>query len=370
MISLGKYSEMLHKCTVCHDQCMAYTPELKFLENHSYVTSRKALLLKLIVDKQLDWDKEIAEVVYTGLNSGLQTYNCMFPTGQDETLFLRAARAELVEKNMLPHTIQNVKKKLTESGNVFGESFVGSNVVGNGKIGIIFDSATRVLTPEVREAAIQWFKMALNEDLVIIDVASSGFLEYDLGFVQQAKESAEQVVKVIEEHGINNIISTDPTIIYAIKEIYKKEFGIDFTFSALHAAEWIAEHLDTSLKEIQLDGNITYHDPSEMARYLNIVDEPRRIISHTAGANFVEMKYNKEQARPTGAKVGYPHETKVRELARKRIKDIEEVRAKYVVTSSPYSKYNLQEENHSDIKIFDLVEWVAMSTNLLEKSHL
>ncbi|OUN00188.1 MAG: hypothetical protein BAA02_05470 [Paenibacillaceae bacterium ZCTH02-B3] len=350
--------ELLEKCAVCHDQCLAYTPELRYLRHQSYVTSRKALHLYMASRNQIEYSLELAEVVYAAVNSGLQSVNCIFSSGQDETAFIRAARAKLAKRDLLPDEVRNVRDNIVRTGNAFGR-IVKPSVSGEGDTAFLFDAATLCLVPDVR-VAVERILKKLNRSAAIVEVPSSGFLEFDLGFVEEARAAAEATAEQLARINAKAVYTTDPTIAYALKVLFPDEFNLKLRCRTGHVTEWLCEVLEREKPEWRpFDGVVTYHDPSEMARYLRLHDQPRKLLSAVPGLRLAEMRFNREQARPTGVKPGTLYREKAKILAMERMEEAKRTGARLLVTASPYSYANLSGVP-GGLPVMDITEFLSV----------
>ena len=71
------------------------------------------MLIQAVRRGQLDWTPSVVDVLYSGLSSGVQHAVCVDsgdPAGwSDETVYLRAARAEIVRSGRAPLWAQSLR---------------------------------------------------------------------------------------------------------------------------------------------------------------------------------------------------------------------------------------------------------------------
>ncbi|MBM4305396.1 MAG: (Fe-S)-binding protein, partial [Deltaproteobacteria bacterium] len=89
---------------------------------------------------------------------------------------------------------------------------------------------------------------------------------------------------------------------------------------------------------------ITYHDPCHLGRGLGSFDGSRELL-RSIGAKFAEMEHHHRESLCCGAGGGirgfYPKFS--RDIARRRVKEAEEVRADILLTDCLSCKHNLRQ---------------------------
>ncbi len=118
------------------------------------------------------------------------------------------------------------------------------------------------------------------------------------GYIEKAKELAEETYNKLRDY--NCIVTLCPACLRAFKEFYPKYFGFKLR-GTLHFTQYFLRELrgKTSLSLNQRMKVMSY-DPCELARHLNIFDEPRRVISGILGVELYSQKYQKRQATCCG----------------------------------------------------------------------
>jgi Fe-S oxidoreductase len=89
---------------------------------------------------------------------------------------------------------------------------------------------------------------------------------------------------------------------------------------------------------------VTYHDPCHLGRGLGSFDGARELL-RSAGGNFVEMEHHHRESLCCGTGGGvrgfYPKFS--RDIARRRVKEAEEVKAEILLTDCLSCKHNLRQ---------------------------
>jgi Fe-S oxidoreductase len=124
-------------------------------------------------------------------------------------------------------------------------------------------------------------------------------------------------------------------------------------------------HMSEFLKDFSLDVStkkrVTYHDPCDLGRHCGIYEQPRTTIRKIA-PNFVEMPNNRENALCCGAGGGVRGAFAKNSIAmaRRRLKEAEEVDAEVVLTDCNSCIHNLANAKlrKQKFKIFTTTEFI------------
>jgi Fe-S oxidoreductase len=103
---------------------------------------------------------------------------------------------------------------------------------------------------------------------------------------------ARQNVSLFKKAGVNKIITTCPHCYNTLKNDYR-DYGADF--EVLHHTEILDEVFNKGLFKSNgkfKNERIVIHDSCYLARYNNMVEEPRSLIKGVAGARPIEMENN------------------------------------------------------------------------------
>ena len=102
--------------------------------------------------------------------------------------------------------------------------------------------------------------------------------------------------------------------------------------------------------------NVTYHDSCHLGRHSDVFDEPRNVIKSVA--DLVEMENIRENSLCCGAgggvKSAYPEVAN--QMALSRIAQAKETGCETLITSCPFCKLNLEND---DLEVIDLTEFLV-----------
>ena len=199
----------------------------------------------------------------------------------------------------------------------------------------------------IQDATEKLLDLAGVDYHVLEDEKCCGSVLLRTGFIEEAEKQIEENTKVLKGE---KIITSCAGCYKTLKDDYE---GLD----VMH----ISQLLDNLIKENRLsfkkaDLNVTYHDSCHLGRHRNVFDEPRNVIERAA--NLVEMENSHDDSLCCGAgggvKSAYPEIAG--EMARTRISQAKETGCGTLVTSCPFCKLNLEND---EIEVLDLTEFLV-----------
>jgi heterodisulfide reductase subunit D len=165
---------------------------------------------------------------------------------------------------------------------------------------------------------------------------------------------------------------------------YPRLAGKELGFNLFHLAQYVPKLVKEKGLKIRYTKAtkeeplvITYHDPCHLGRYMDIYDEPRELIGMIEGIKLVEMKYIRDMAHCCGAGGGVKAlygevanqgaDDRLGESANcleilsvDRMKEAEETKADWIVSSCVFCKNNLgqasKEGTTTGLSVVDISE--------------
>lgn len=187
-----------------------------------------------------------------------------------------------------------------------------------------------------------------------------------LGFMEEAKVIANNVVERIKNADVEQVIAPCSGCYNAFTKLYPESLGIEFSgVEFLHFSQF----LNRNMKGIQLKEpmKVTYHDPCTLGRHAGIYDDPRVVLKSIQGIELVEMERNREFASCCGGGGGLPSikPNMALEIANKKLeKEVMPLEVDALVTSCPMCYMNFKYaliKKKNPLKIFELSEIVLMA---------
>ena len=170
--------------------------------------------------------------------------------------------------------------------------------------------------------------------------------------------------KKIQASGIDTLVSSCAECFRTFARDYELE-----DIKVMHTTEFLLDQgFDMSLKVAE-ETTVTYHDPCRLGRQMGIYEEPRELIQSVEGVSLVEMEHSGEDAMCCGVSSMMSCNENARALRVARMEEIKSTGADTMLTSCPKCVSHFEclkfegDERYSDIKILDVVSFLAQQIN-------
>jgi L-lactate dehydrogenase complex protein LldG len=187
----------------------------------------------------------------------------------------------------------------------------------------------------------------LNVDFTLIDEVCCEAVKGETGSSPN-RERIKQNVEKIKEVGGCEVLFLCPTCLKTFLE-YDAEEKTGLLFKTL--TSYLSEHFSFTPSEGD-SATVTYHDPCHLGRGLGSFDGTRRLMKDL-DSRWVEMEHHHQESLCCGAGGGirgfYPKFS--RDIARRRVKEAEEVKADILLTDCLSCKHNLKQGVPSEGKL-------------------
>lgn len=365
---LDNYKELIETCTICHDQCVFACPIFTVERKTTVYPSRKAQIARCLMNGQLDWNEESADLFYHCIGCKLCERWCVYLTDRkDPVPVFKEARKEALKRGVVLDYVGAALDRYRKHGNIYGDlsgSLAGlnkENLEGEDqRVLYLGDSDTLALSPDSARAFIRLLNR-LNIKPLVSEQIDTGADALSMGFDDLGKEVASGLAGYINGLDVDTVVVSSPKSYYALTKLYK-ELGLQITKTVLLEAEYLEQllaHENIKVKKLEKSG--TYQDGIYMARYLKVYDLPRRLIKPMF-SGFIELRTNREEAKPA-APEDHPlglDEGILRGIAEIRLQDIAEADADYIVTSDPFS-YEALKKYYDKDRVLSIPELVLMN---------
>jgi Fe-S oxidoreductase len=190
---------------------------------------------------------------------------------------------------------------------------------------------------------------------------------YQAGLQTKFAENARRAYQTMRSAGVKRIIGIVPYCTHALQKLfplYVKSYDIEVR----HFLEIVAEKLPSLKLRFPRKVRAAYHDPCQLARYLRLIEEPRRILNAIEGIELVETAWTKRQWATCcggggGFEAVFPELSGM--LAVNRAKELMETKPDIIVTHCPgcvlQFKDGLRQLQIEGVEVLDLAEIIAMA---------
>lgn len=345
---LKNWREDLHRCIRCA-YCFEGCPVFKELEwEVDGARGKMVISYGLLIG-----DLEASEYVAEKLFQCTFCRDCVERCSADVSIpdIIAAARADLWDNGFMYDSHRALLDKIKSSGNIFNKKldpppFSGEKTVLLG---------CRLL--ERREDAEKYLEILEKLGTIpeTFDETCCGMPFAVLGDTNGFQYQQNRFLETIPDKN-EGIICACTTCVFFIRKKYP---GLKAKYIIEEIVERLPDYRDTIKK---LDVTATYHDPCNVARGLDMVDEPRWLLEEI-GVHLVEMKTYGKEASCCGGGGGLlvTDEELAEKLAYNRVKDALETGAEYLVTLCPTCEFNLRkavQKHDARIQVKNVLDFV------------
>ncbi len=190
---------------------------------------------------------------------------------------------------------------------------------------------------------------------------------YQAGLQTKFAENARRAYKTLKSAGVKQVIGIVPYCTHALQKLFPL-YVEGYDLEVRHFLEIVAAKLPSLKLRFPRKVRATYHDPCQLVRYLQLIDEPRRILNAIEGIELVETAWTKgEWATCCGGGGGF--ETVFPELSQmlavNRVKELLETKPDIIITHCPgcvmQLKDGLRQLKVEGVEVLDLAEVIAMA---------
>jgi heterodisulfide reductase subunit D len=204
----------------------------------------------------------------------------------------------------------------------------------------------------------------LEVDFTVLgkDEKCCGMPYVEMGEEEKAQKLALANLNAARDKGASKILTVCPGCYHSLKLSLPK--FVSEEVEVYHVASFLSEKIKKGEIELTdpMEGRITYHDPCKLARYYNIMDEPRSVIKSIKGAQFVELQHSGQDARCCGRVYEKELTDLTVAMSRERIEEAASAKAQTIATSCPICARNLlvgAQSSKKKIDVYDLPVLVA-----------
>jgi len=351
MQHLKEWEDDLHRCIRC-GYCFEGCPVMKELEWEVDGARGKLVMSYGLLVGDLDASEYIAEKLFQCTFCKDCVERCSANVSVPD--IIAAARADLWSCGLMYDAHKTLLNKISSSGNIFNKKLRPPDRQGETSVLLGCRFVERKDDAEKYLALLE--KMDLKPktfDEICCGMPFAIFGDRK-GFQNQKKEFIESLPDKNEE-----VICVCTTCVFFIQKKYPD-------LKAKYIVEEIIERLPRFKNEIKkLNITATYHDPCNVARGLNMVDEPRWLLEEI-GVHLVEMKTNGKEAMCCGGGGGLivSDEKLSEKMAVNRVNEALDTGAEYLVTLCPTCELNLKKaalKHNAGIQVKNVLDLVFES---------
>jgi glycolate oxidase len=361
--------ETLKSCRFCF-MCRHACPTFLATKLDSHTPRGYALLLSQIDEGYRTWTKETAERFYQCSQCGLCREDCEYHWQEDE--LVRNAREEIINTAFLPEQVKTIAASIIQTGTPYPVEETAANIpikVGKKNVDLLYFAgcSTRQNHPVILESLKTIFQIAGIEWTMLDDEGCCGVSLYELGYPEEAQDTAGKLAAKISEVNPNVLVTGCPHCFRGFKTFYPQwEARLSAEVQIFHTSQYL-QMLVADEKLILDQGNrevsaVCYHDPCQLGRNMGEYDAPRSLIQSATGQAPLELFHNKALAECCGAgSVMFLTDPDIAaKVAKKRVERVDETQAEIVITACQNCKMNLvSAQDEAEKQVMDITELIA-----------
>jgi Fe-S oxidoreductase len=181
------------------------------------------------------------------------------------------------------------------------------------------------------------------------------------GSIDQAGLMAKDLVTELKERKITTIITSCSGCAVTLSTHFQELYGLKLNI--FHITEYLARNVKkirTVFGDVGKGARVLYHDPCDLARKLEIIEEPRNILE-AIGFRITEFERHGTETMCCGGGGGFAREfpDEAGSSARRRIREAETYGISTIVSACLSCRRHLRSgarHEMSDVEVLDLIE--------------
>ena len=305
------------------------------------------------------------------LTCNLCTVAC--PEGLGIKNLITASRQKMTTMNGItaqqtmadPFSDNNLYRKFSERREIATFEREGRN----GEVLFFPGCAGTVIFPRMSRAMVNVLEQAG------VDYTVMSGIDWCCGAVAAGAGNREPAIKMgvtitdeARSRGVKTIVTTCPGCFMAFKFLYP-QFIKNMDFEILQASQYLKKLIDAGRIRLNtLENRVFYHDPCHLTRGMGIEQEPRDVLKSIPGTILLNTttKGSACCGLGGGVRVNFPFDSI--EMASQRHTYAKKLGCDTLITNCAGCLQNLIEgSGGSDLKIFDLTEYVAKAMGIRVK---
>lgn len=328
------------ECGVCTGSCPVSMEWDRF--------SPRQIIKRALIDQEEDFLS--CRDIWACLSCARCSSRC--PVGIDFPEFIRSYRNEAREQNNLPleshhgvlqtistlqtHDVQQQRTSWTQEAGTVSQSGDILYFVGCLPYFDIAFSYLHISPLQAAKSIVSLLNRMGIEPVVSDQERCCGHDPLWSGNVSVFRKLAAKNMEVITGSGAKTVLFGCPEGYLTFKRHYAREFGT-LPFEVLHVTEFLAREMPTAGLQFQApdSGEVTYHDPCRLGRWVGIYEEPRQVLGHISGVNLREMDRNRSNATCCGTSAWMECSSCSRAMQLDRLQEAADTGAETLITSCP-----------------------------------
>lgn len=303
-----------------------------------------ALLIASIRRGLASWNGETVNILYQCADCGLCRAHCV--TDQPLPLAITASRAEVVEQQLAPASVYDLRNKLRRWSNPYLE-VAPAKVTDRGEAALVVGAVGQHFQPKAVAAAS---KLLAATGIKVVPIAAgreTPYLAHTLGLVEEARQLGQATLEEIAAVGAKRVFVLSPGDVYTFGTLLADSLGLAWPkeVELWEVTAFLAEKIQTkqlAFKPTELR-NFTFYDPDHTVRVPGRWEAPRQLLAAITSTPPIELFWRKERAAPCGTGgLDFTQPRLSALLAQTRLAEAQASGVQTLITDDPYTLFHLQ----------------------------
>ena len=324
-------------------------------------------LLDMVHQNSVEWDEEIANVLYGCTGCQLCKANCRHDNDVSSALW--QGRALAVERGLAHPSLNDFPRQFHKRNRDLAATLRATTSPGTlkrtGDTGYFPGCDTIESGPTLVDAALALLRTVTSTSIPIIapPATCAGYPLWAAGYHQAARFWAQEFVERIRNFA--TIVTDCAACTHLLRVVYPS-IGYDHNTRILTSVEFLLER-QSALKIVRKLSPVFYHDPCYLGRYLGVYDQPRRLLA-PCSEQVREFYHAREQSLCCGGgglvPTTYPEVAE--KQARSRLAEAKIFDTYLVATACSTCKKTFTKAQ-TDVTVFHVLEALAWAAELTDE---
>jgi Fe-S oxidoreductase len=358
----------LEYCTYCPKMCRHACPVSTTTGEETVIPQAKMATLNYVRKGQLGWSRASTAPIWACTGCRQCTSYCAHGVEPGATLF--AGRAEAVKRGAghpalerYPERFRAREARLAARAR---ETLPAARFAEEAQVGW-WPGCDAIDKGDADTRAALAFLDRVGESrvrLVAAERSCGGYPLYAAGHLDDFRWQAERVAHELARY--HTVVLGCSACVYTLRTLYPAE-GVRVGAQVLHTTEYLAGLVER-IAEPAARPVVWYHDPCYNARYLGLVEEPRRILARVATVRDFTWSGKDTECCGGGGVLPKTMPAVADAMARRRLREVADAGggAQTVVTSCGTCKRMLARVAPEGVVVRDLVELLEELTRAQE----
>ncbi|MCC6156451.1 MAG: (Fe-S)-binding protein [Deltaproteobacteria bacterium] len=364
---LDAHHREIEFCTFCPKMCRFACPVANATSNETFTPWGRQSLLHLVSEGHIEFNREIAYVMYQCASCGLCQEYC--DHGIDVPPVMLAAREYAVSADLEPHEVAEFRQFWSQHNNPYGDDLrarlrqqVSDEYFVRDAQAVYFAGCGSIYHhPSVLQDTCRVFE-AMRIDYVSCyegEAMCCGAPLRQLGLRAEYEKNAKRLAGELSRY--KTIISGSPQCVYELKFAYA-QLGLKMPPRIHHISEFLWPLIEEGRLRVSrtFPQSAMYHDPCVLSRQLGVTEEPRNILKHVLREPLTEFSQNGRKSECCGGFGGLTvtNPDAATAIANSRLEEAREHPQTVLITSCSNCRRQF-ESVEPQLEVLDLVNVLA-----------